>query len=245
MSPLLLAFIAAAVAGFSRGYAAFGTAMIYVPLITIAYDARTAVVTLFLIDLLPAVPLIWRAAPRCDRSAMLWMGIGGLAASPFGVAILLVAEPMDSQLILGVVLLTAVSIMILRPSLHFHTTRLNGILAGAASGFAGGICGIYGPPAMIYLLGRKAEAQRIRADAIIFLTVESLILGATYLGYSIYTRWDLELSLLLLPAYGLATWCGARMFSHTGEAVYRRFMLSALWLISVLLTGRAAYALLF
>ncbi len=245
MSPLLLAFIAATVAGFSRGYAAFGTAMIYVPLITIAYDARTAVVTLFLIDLLPAVPLLWRAAPRCERTVMLWMGIGALAASPFGVAILLVAEPMDSQLILGIVLLAAVSTMIVRPGLHFRTNRLNGVLAGAASGFAGGICGIYGPPAMIYLLGRKAEAHRTRADAIIFLTVESLILGATYLGYSIYTRWDLELSLLLLPAYGLATWCGARMFSHIGEAAYRRFMLSALWLISVLLTGRAAYNLLF
>jgi uncharacterized protein len=244
MSPLLLAFIAAAIAGFSRGYAAFGTAMIYVPLITIAYDARTAVVTLFLIDLLPAAPLIWRAAPRCDRSAMLWMGLGALAASPFGVALLLVAEPMDSQLILGIVLLAAVSTMILRPGLHFHATRLNGVLAGVASGFVGGICGIYGPPAMIYLLGRRAEAHRVRADAIIFLTIESLILGATYLGYSIYTRWDLELSLLLLPVYGLTTWFGARMFSHTGEAVYRRFMLYVLWLISVLLTGRAAYGLL-
>src|SRR5262249_8969189 len=101
MPPLLLAFIAAAIAGFSRGYAAFGTAMIYVPLITLAYDARTAVVTLFLIDLLPSIPLLWRAAPFCDRPAMLWMGMGALAASPFGVAILLVAEPLQSQLILG------------------------------------------------------------------------------------------------------------------------------------------------
>ena len=245
MSPLPLAFIAAAVAGFSRGYAAFGTAMIYVPLITIAYDARTAVVTLFLVDLVPAVPLLWRAAPQCDRSAMLWMGVGALAASPFGVAILLVAKPMDSQLILGTVLLAVVSTMILRPGLQIRASWLNGVLAGVASGFAGGICGIYGPPAMIYLLGRKAEAHRIRADAIIFLTAESLVLGATYLGFGIYTRWDLELSLLLLPAYGLATWCGARMFSHTGEAVYRRFMLSVLWLMSVFLIGRAAYELFF
>jgi uncharacterized membrane protein YfcA len=243
MPPLLLALLAAAIAGFSRGYAAFGTAMIFIPLITIAYDTRTAVVTLFLIDLLPAVPLLWRAVRHCDRSAMLWMGIGALAASPVGVAILLVVDSVDSQFILGVVLLAAVSTMILRPGLHFHTTRLNGVLAGAASGFAGGICGICGPPAMIYLLGRNAEAQRIRADAIVFLTIESLVLGATYLGYGIYTRWDIELSLLLLPAYGLATWCGARMFSHTGEAVYRRLMLYVLWLISILLAGRAAFEL--
>ena len=243
MQPLLLALIAAAVAGFSRGYAAFGTAMIYVPLITVAYDARTAVVTLFLIDLLPSVPLLWRAAPHCDRSAMVWMGIGALAASPFGVAILLVAEPMQSQLILGAVLLAAVTTMILRPGIHVQSTRLNGVLAGAASGFAGGICGIYGPPAMIYLLGRKAEAHRIRANAIIFLTVESLVLGATYLGYGIYTRWDLELSLLLLPAYGLTTWFGARMFSRTGEVIYRRLLLALLWVISALLVGRAAFGL--
>jgi uncharacterized membrane protein YfcA len=243
MPALLLAFIAATIAGFSRGYAAFGTAMTYVPLITLAYDARTAVVTLFLIDLVPSVPLLWRAAPHCDRPAMLWMGLGALAASPFGVAILLVAEPLQSQLILGLVLLATVTTMILRPGLSFASTRRNGILAGAASGFAGGICGIYGPPAMIYLLGRKADARRIRADAIIFLTLESLVLGATYLGHGIYRQWDLELSLLLLPAYGLATWCGARMFSHAREAVYRRVLLALLWGISALLVARAGFGL--
>jgi uncharacterized membrane protein YfcA len=131
----------------------------------------------------------------------------------------------------------------LRPGLHVQSTRVNGVLAGVASGFAGGMCGIYGPPAMIYLLGRKVEAHRIRADAVIFLTVESLVLGATYLGYGIYRRWDLELSLLLLPAYGLATWCGARMFSHTGEVIYRRLLLALLWVISALLVGRAALRL--
>jgi len=243
MSPLLIALFAAALAGFSRGYAAFGTAMIYVPLITLAYDAKTAVVTLFLIDLIPSAPLLWRAAPQCDRKVMLWMGLGALAASPFGVAILLVAKPMQSQFVLGVVLLAAVSAMVLRPGLHFRATPRNGILAGAASGFAGGICGIYGPPAMIYLLGRNAEALRTRADTIVFLTLESLVLGATYLGYGIYTRADLTLSLTLLPVYGLATWYGARKFSATGEAAYRRLMLALLWLISAVLVGRAAFAL--
>lgn len=97
---------------------------------------------------------------------------------------------------------------------------------------------------MIHLVGRKADAQRIRADAIIFLTLESLVLGATYLGYGIHRRWDLELSLLLLPAYGLATWCGARMFSHAREEVYRRVLLALLWTISALLAGRAAFGLL-
>jgi uncharacterized membrane protein YfcA len=243
MSPLLLALFAAALAGFSRGYAAFGTAMIYVPLITLAYDARTAVVTLFLVDLLPAAPLLWRAAPQCDRPTMLWMGLGALVASPFGVALLLVAAPMQSQFILGTVLLIAVSVMILKPGLRFSATRRKGLLAGAASGLAGGICGIYGPPAMVYLLGLDADARRIRADAVVFLTLESLVLGATYLGYGIYTRHDLLLALLLLPVYGFATWVGSRKFSATGGTTYRRLMLALLWLISAALVARAAMAL--
>ena len=244
MPSLILALAAAALAGFSRGYAAFGTAMIYVPLIAIAYDTKTAVVTLFLIDLLPSLPLLWRAAPLCDRPVMAWMALGALLASPLGVAILLIARPMQSQLILGVILLAAVTLMIARPGLRLRTTRLNGILAGAASGFAGGVCGIYGPPAMIYLLGRGGDAANTRADAVIFLTIESFLLGITYLGYGIITRWDIELTLLLLPAYGLATWCGARIFSRTGQDLYRRLMMGLLWGISAVLVGRAAFALL-
>src|SRR5262249_61388631 len=99
MSPLLLAFIAAAIAGFSRGYAAFGTAMIYVPLVTLAYDARTAVVTLFLIDLLPSIPLLWRAAPQCDRSAMATIGVGALAPSPVGGSLIRVAASTQAPIV--------------------------------------------------------------------------------------------------------------------------------------------------
>jgi hypothetical protein len=243
MYPLILALVAAAVAGFSRGFAAFGTAMIYIPLVTLAYDTKTAVVTLFLIDLIPSIPLVWKAAPQCDRRIMLWMAVGAVAASPIGVAILLVADQAHSQLIVGVVLFAAVSYMIFRRGFHIAASPAKSIGAGAASGFAGGICGIFGPPAMIYLLGRGADARTSRADTIVFLTGESLVLGTTYFFAGIVTRWTLELSLLLLPAYALCTWIGARQFSHTGEAAYRKVMLGLLWGISALLVVKAVLSL--
>jgi len=239
-----LALVAAAAAGFSRGFAAFGTAMVYVPLMTLAYDARTAVVTLFLVDIIPALPLIWRAAPHCERATMGWMTLGALVASPLGVALLLVAEPAEAQFILGLVLLAAVSILALKPKLRIATTPGNSLCAGAVSGFTGGICGIFGPPAMVYLLGRGADATRTRADTIVFLTGESLVLGISYLGYSLYTRDIVALALALLPVYALATWIGARCFSRTGEAAYRKLLLALLWIISGVLMIQAAVALL-
>jgi hypothetical protein len=96
---------------------------------------------------------------------------------------------------------------------------------------------------MIYLLGRSADARRSRADTIVFLTGESIVLGITYAVYGMYTRWDVELAALLMPAYGLCMWFGARRFSHTSEASYRTAILALLWMISALLLVKSAFAL--
>ncbi|MBV9523529.1 MAG: sulfite exporter TauE/SafE family protein [Alphaproteobacteria bacterium] len=243
MLALSCAVFAAALAGFSRGFAAFGTAMIYVPLMTFAYDAKTAVVTLFLVDLLPALPLIWSAAPHCDRRTLSWMGLGAIALSPVGVALLLIADPARSQFILGAILLFAVTYMVLRPDFRIAPSPVNSIGAGAVSGLAGGLCGIFGPPATIYLLGRGGESRNSRADTIVYLTGESVVLGITYGFYGLYTRWYIELSAMLMPIYGLCMWYGARKFSHTGEAAYRRLMLGLLWVIAAVLVIKPLFAM--
>jgi len=241
--PLSLAIVAAGLAGFSRGFAAFGAAMIYIPLVTLAYDAKTAVVTIFLVDIVPSLPLIWKAAPRCDKGTISWMAVGAVALSPVGVALLLVADPMQTQLIMGFILMAAASYMLLKRSFRISAAPIMSIAAGAMSGLAGGLCGIFGPPAMIYLLGRSVDARSSRADTIVYLTGQSIILGITYLFYGMYTRWYLELSLLLMPVYGLCLWYGANRFSRTSEAAYRRAILALLWAVSALLVVRSLVAL--
>jgi uncharacterized membrane protein YfcA len=236
---LVCALIAAAVAGFSRGFAAFGTAMIYIPLVTLAYDAQTAVVTLFLIDLLPSLPLVWKALPQCDGRTMFWMAIGAIALTPLGVTVLLVIDQSLAQLMVGVFLLLATSNMLFGKAFRLGAGPASSVAAGAVSGFAGGVCGIFGPPAMIYLLGRTMDARTTRADAIVFLTGESLILGATYIGYGMVTAPRLHLSLLLVPIYAICIWLGAKGFSHTSDASYRRIVLWLLLVVSVLITAKA------
>lgn len=244
MEALVCALLAAALAGFSRGFAAFGTAMVYVPLVTLAYDAQTAVVTLFLVDLVPSLPLVWRAASKCDRETVLWMALGAIALSPVGVAVLLVVDQTRAQLILGAILLAATSYMLFGKGFNIGGGPIRSVGAGAVSGFAGGLCGMFGPPAMIYLLGRSRDARGARADAVVFITGESLILGATYIFYGMITLPRLELSLLLVPAYAASLWFGSRQFSHVGEASYRRVILGLLLAISTLIVGRSTLALL-
>jgi len=243
MEALFLALFAAALAGFSRGFAAFGTAMVYVPLVSLAYDVETAVVTLFLVDLLSSVPLVWRAAPQCDRRMILWMTTGALALSPLGVAVLLLIDPWWAQFLVGTILLAITSYMLFGEGFKIDSKPIWSVSAGAVAGFTGGLCGIFGPPAMIYLIGRHADARRTRANAIVFLTGESLILGVTYILYEMVTWPRLELSLLLTPAYAAWLWLGARKFAHVSEASYRRLVLGLLFAISVLIVCRSALAL--
>ena len=243
MFALGLAIVAAGLAGFSRGFAAFGAAMIFIPLVTLAYDAKTAVVTIFLVDIVPSLPLIWKAAPRCDKRAVLWMAVGAVALTPVGVTLLLVADQMQTQLAMGLILMAAASYMLFNRNFRMSAAPIASVGAGAISGFAGGLCGIFGPPAMIYLLGRSADARRARADTIVYLTGQSIILGITYLIYGLYTRWYLELSLMLMPVYGLCMWYGANKFSRTSEASYRRAILGLLWAIAALLVIRPVFGL--
>jgi hypothetical protein len=118
MAMLICALIAVAAAGFSRGFAAFGTAMIYVPVTTMAYDAQTAAVTLFLIDLLPSLPLVWKAVPQCDRRTVFLMAIGAIALTPLGVMVLLVVDQSLAQLIVGLFLLLATAYMLSGRPVH-------------------------------------------------------------------------------------------------------------------------------
>ena len=235
MSALGLAFVAAALAGFSRGFAAFGAAMIYIPLVTLAYDAKTAVVTLLLVDLPTSLPLIWKAAPRSDRHALGWMALGAIGLTPIGVTLLVVADQKQIQLAMGAILMAAAFWLLLNRRFRLSQTPAMSIVAGAISGLAGGLCGIFGPPAMIYLIGRSADSRSSRADMMVFLTGESIVLGITYLAYGMYSRALLELSAMLMPVYGLCIWLGARSFYRTGEAAYRRAVLGMLIAISALL----------
>lgn len=244
MGALLFAIFAAALAGFSRGFAAFGTAMVFVPLVTVAYDAETAVVTLFLVDLLPSIPLVWRAVARCDRGTVLFMSLGAIAGSPIGVMVLVAIDQASARIIVGSLLLAATSYMLLGKELRVSGGRLQSVAAGIAAGFAGGVCGIFGPLAILYLVGRSVDARTTRADAIVFVTGESLILGMTYAAYGLITFPRVQLALVLLPAYAAFIWLGAKGFSGIGETAYRRAILGLLCGVSALIIGQTVITLL-
>ena len=238
-----ISIFAACLAGFSRGFAGFGAAMIYLPFVTIAYGPITALVTLFLVDILPSLPIIYQSFRRFDRSLVLPMSLGAVISSPIGILILLAVGQQAIAIAMGVLLFLLTARMIVNYQPFFSVNRTNSVIFGGISGVFGGAVGLYGPPAIIYLLGASDDAKQARKNIFVFLTVESVFLGAYYLLYDMYRVEHFFISAYLIPFYGFSIWFGSRQFVTIDKGVYRKILMYMLLLISAILFSTALYKL--
>ena len=80
-------FIAAAavsaLSGLVRGFAGFGSALIYMPLVAAIYDPRIAAITLLLIDFCGSTPFTIPEFKRCDWNEVIPIAITTAIAVPF------------------------------------------------------------------------------------------------------------------------------------------------------------------
>ena len=58
--------VVAALSGLVRGFSGFGSALIYIPLVSAIYEPRIAAATLLLIDFVSSAPFSVREFPRCN-----------------------------------------------------------------------------------------------------------------------------------------------------------------------------------
>src|SRR5215469_8536607 len=79
-------------AGLTRGFSGFGSALIYVPLIAAIYDPRAAAATLLLIDFVSGFPFAIGAFRHCSWREVVPITIAAMAAVPFGTMALLLID---------------------------------------------------------------------------------------------------------------------------------------------------------
>ncbi len=75
----------AVVSGLVRGFSGFGSALIYMPLISALYGPKVAAPTLLLIDTICSVPFTFHAAPHSNPREVAWVSLAGFIALPIGV----------------------------------------------------------------------------------------------------------------------------------------------------------------
>lgn len=217
-----LAVAISILAGAVRGFSGFGSALIYIPLMSAVYGPQIAAATFVTIDLALGaffVPQLWRNA---DFRQIVPLATSAIFAAQFGTLILLYMDP--SALRWAISILVALVVVVLASGWRYHgRPRLPVTLAvGGLSGFIGGAVQISGPPVIVYWLGSGSAAAIVRANFIVYFTIFSAAAVVTYALRGLLPPHSLALAALIGPLQIASMALGGRLFSLASEKTYRR-----------------------
>ncbi|MEQ9609753.1 MAG: sulfite exporter TauE/SafE family protein [Kiloniellaceae bacterium] len=227
---------AAALAGLVRGFSGFGAAMVFVPLASVLKGPEVAVPLLFLVDSLATLPITVASFRRCTWAEVLPLLAGATVTIPLGVALLVAADPLVMRWIISLLSLTAVLALAAGWRLRRQLPLLGTAAVGAAAGVTGGAASLAGPPLVLFWLGGQSSPAQVRDNIYAIFGLLGVVTGLTLWLNGLLTLAVLREALVLLPAYVLAIFAGARLFPHASEGLYRKAALA-------LCAGAALYAL--
>jgi uncharacterized membrane protein YfcA len=209
-------------AGLVRGFSGFGSALIFVPLVSALYDPRTAAGTFLLIDFavaLTVLPGVWRQA---EWREVLPLATAAAVAAQFGALILIYSDPVPLRW--GIVVVVLVLLGVLMSGWRYHGRPVLPVTlgVGALAGTLGGAIQIVGPPVIVYWLGSASGPATVRANLNAFFSLFACAVFVTYVARGLLPAHTVVLALLLGPLQILALRVGSRLFDVASAATYRR-----------------------
>ena len=221
-------FLAATV----RGFAGFGTAMVYLPLAAQVLTPFQAITTLVVFDLIGPLPLVRRAVRDCETRDLRRLVTGLVLALPLGLYALTRLPPEIFRYGVSMIALTLLVFLI-------SGIRYNGPMSprliygtGAMSGFLQGVAGLPGPPVILLYMASTLPVRTIRATTFLFLMATDVALLPLL---AVFGRLDVSALLLgaaLVVPNMLGSILGGWLFRPSLEHVYR-------WLAYVIIAASA------
>jgi uncharacterized membrane protein YfcA len=221
--PRFLAALAiATVSGLVRGFTGFGSALIYIPLISALYEPRVAAPTLLLIDTLCSLPFAIQAMPHCNWREVTPVSIAGAIALPLGVAALVYVDALTLRWIIALLVLIALVTLIAGWRYHGRPTLAASAAVGVMAGLGGGAVQIGAPPLLIFWLGGANNAATVRANIMVYFIMQGFLSCVMYVYGGLFTAETVALSILFGIPFGVALAAGASWFHGSSDLLYRR-----------------------
>jgi len=216
------AAIAAALAGLVRGFSGFGAALTFIPLASIVYDPRAAIVALWVVDAIGTAPFVPYHLRRAAWSDMGWLLVGTALTMPVGVWVLAHADP--APLRWGVCLFVLLCTAVLASGWRYRR-RPNPAVSIAVGGFAGfsnGAVGIGGPPMVLFWLAGQSSVAQARSNIFAYFVLTTVAGFALYAWQDIFTLPIIVFGVALTPFYMIPLKLGDRLFRMGSETLFRR-----------------------
>lgn len=218
----IAALAIAAVAGLVRGFSGFGSALIYMPLISAIYGPRVAAPTLLLIDTICSLPFTIHAAPQCNPREVAWVSLAGFVFLPLGAMALVYIDAILLRWFIVALVLVALAALVSGWRYHGKPTIPASLATGAVAGFGGGAVQIAAPPLLVFWLGGANKAATVRANIMVYFLPQAVLAMVLYYWNALFTGETIALSILLGLPFALAMAVGVYSFHGSSEALYRR-----------------------
>jgi uncharacterized protein len=229
LAGIAIAFLAAA----CYAVTGFGFALIMTPLMAVAWDVKSAVVTSVILSTVALVPLLVevRAHIPIRRASMLVLG--SFAGIPLGVAVLQALESDALQALVAATVIVAALLLYFRPRVEASAdTRTSQLATGFVSGVVGGSTSMGGPPIVLYLMDREREIAPFRATLLAFFLPGSVLQIAILAGVGRITGDVLLLSAAALPAVAAGLLAGTWSRRHVQPERFRAIVVAVLVITS-------------
>lgn len=239
---LAMVLAGALIAGFTTGFAGFGTALVASGLWFHALPA--AMVPPLVVMASVAAQLVGLVAVRkaFDWQAAFPYIVGGVVGVPFGIAALAAASPLFLRTSIGLFLIAYAARQLMRRRQHTIGVWGGRVADGAigfGGGFLGGFAGLSGPLPLIWLQLRGGETERQRA---IYQPFNLVVLGLAGIGMSMsgqMTADVVRIALLCMPVTLVGAWIGARLYSGVSAKTFHRVVLCLLLVSGCILIGQS------
>jgi hypothetical protein len=212
----------AVIAGLVRGFSGFGSALIYMPLISVLYGPKVAAPTLLLIDTICSLPFTVHAAPQCNPREVAWVSLAGFVFLPIGVMALVYIDAILLRWFIVALVLLALVALISGWRYHGRPTVPASLATGAIAGFGGGAVQIAAPPLLIIWLSGANNAATVRANIMVYFVPQALLAMVMYYWSALFTGETIVLSILLGLPFAVAMTTGVYSFHGSSEMLYRR-----------------------
>lgn len=235
-----IAFLAAA----CQSLTAFGFALVAVPLLSLAWEVKPAVVTSTVLGTLILLPLLYEVRGHVPIGRVAPLFLGSLAGIPLGLLVLERIDAVALEVVVASVVIVAGLLIYFSPRLSLRRPLAPlSLLVGGLSGALRAATSMGGPPVALYVLTLEREVERFRAILLAVFFPTSVVTIAALAIAGRVTGDVLLVSVVAQPAVVLGSLSGRWARARVSEAAFRLVVLGVLFASSGAVLVSAAGAL--
>ncbi|MFK7902411.1 MAG: sulfite exporter TauE/SafE family protein [Nitratireductor sp.] len=222
------------VAGLVRGFTGFGTGMVVAPVVSSFYSIEAALVIIFFIDGIPALPAVVPEFKKCQWRELLLCIFGSALAIPIGISIVTLTDQTPLRWVIAIVIFVTVAALWSGYIYKGPRGKFISIFVGSFSGILGTTAALPGPPVILYWMASKLPAFTVRANTMVFLFLIDIIIGLALIFAGMVTLQFFTMAVAVAPIYLLGLLIGGRLFGFASEQTYRNFAFIVILLTAIL-----------